>query len=98
MHADELRDQLTDKRVADQIVSDFRTADIDDTTKAMLEFAVKVTEAAHTITLEDLERLRDYGFTDEILFAIVEIVGFFCYINRIASAFGIELDDFLEQR
>ena len=98
MHADELRDQLTDKRVADQIVSDFRTADIDDTTKAMLEFAVKVTEAAHTVTPEDLERLRDYGFTDEILFAIVEIVGFFCYINRIASAFGIELDDFLEQR
>ena len=29
---------------------------------------------------------------------IVEIVGFFCYVNRIADAFGIELDDFLELR
>ena len=93
-----MRDQLTDKQLAKDIVSDFRNADIDDTTKAILEFAVKVTEAAHTITPADLERLRDYGLTDEALFAIVEVVGFFSYVNRIADAFGIELDDFLEQR
>ena len=73
-------------------------ADIDETTKAILEFAVKVTKAAPTITPADLERLRSYGLTDEALFAIVEIVGFFNYVNRIADAFGIELDDFLEQR
>ena len=64
----------------------------------MLEFAVKVTEAAHTITPADLEQLRGHGFTDEALFAIVEVVGFFSYVNRIADTFGIELDDFLEQR
>ena len=97
-HADELRDQLTDKKIATQIVSDFRTADIDDTTKAILEFTVKVTEAAHTISPADLGRLRNFGLTDETLFAIVEVIGFFSYVNRIADAFGIELDDFLEQR
>ena len=73
-------------------------ADIDETTKAILEFAVKVTKVAPTITPADLDHLRGYGLTDEALFAIVEIVGFFNYINRIADAFGIELDDFLEQR
>ncbi|MCY3723807.1 MAG: hypothetical protein OXG97_16430 [Candidatus Poribacteria bacterium] len=31
-------------------------------------------------------------------FKIVEVVGFFCYVNKIADAFGIELDDFLEGR
>ncbi|MDE0089544.1 MAG: peroxidase [Candidatus Poribacteria bacterium] len=93
-----MRDQLTDKRIATQIASDFRTADIDDVTKAILEFAVKVTETAHTVTPEDLNKLRDFGLTDEALFAIVEVVGFFSYVNRIADAFGIELDDFLEQR
>ena len=93
-----MRDQLTDKHLAKHIVSDFRTADIDDATKAILEFAVKVTEAAHTTTPTDLGRLRDYGLTDKALFAIVEVVGFFSYVNRIADAFGIELDDFLEQR
>ena len=92
-----MREQLTDKQIA-QIVADFQTADIDKTTKAILEFAVKVTKAAPTVTPADLERLRGFGFTDEALFAIVEVTGFFNYVNRIADAFGIELDDFLEGR
>ena len=92
-----MREQFTDEQIT-QIVADFQTADIDDTTKAILEFAVKVTKAAPTVTQADLEHLRSYGLTDEALFAIVEVVGFFNYVNRIADAFGIELDDFLEGR
>jgi len=92
-----LREQFTDKQIS-QIVTDFQTADIDETTKAILEFAVKVTKAAPTLTPSDLEHLRSHGLTDEALFAIVEVVGFFCYVNKIADAFGIELDDFLEGR
>ncbi len=90
-----MREQLTDKQIA-QIVADFQTADIDEATKAILEFAVKVTKAAPTVTPADLKRLRGYGLSDEALFAIVEVVGFFNYVNRIADAFGVELDDFLE--
>ena len=92
-----MREQLTDRQIA-QIVTDFQTADIDEATKAILEFAVKVTKAAPTVTPADLEHLRGYGLTDEALFAIVEVVGFFNYVNRIADAFGIKLDDFLEGR
>ena len=79
-------------------MTDFQTADIDEATKAILEFAVKLTKAAPTVTQIDLEHLRSYGLTDEALFAIVEVIGFFNYVNRIADAFGIELDDFLEGR
>lgn len=92
-----MRDQFTDEQIS-QIVKDFQTADIDETTKAILKFAVKVTKDAPTITQTDLKHLRSYGLTDEALFAIVEVVGFFCYVNRIADAFGIELDDFLKGR
>lgn len=92
-----MREQFTDEQIT-EIVTDFQTADIDETTKAILEFAVKVTKMAPTVTQADLEHLRSHGLTDETLFAIVEIVGFFCYVNRIADAFGIELDDFLKGR
>jgi uncharacterized peroxidase-related enzyme len=92
-----LREQLTDEQIS-HIVTDFQAADIDEATKAILEFAVKVTKAAPTVTQADLEHLRSYGLTDEALFAIVEVIGFFNYVNRIADAFGIELDDFLEGR
>lgn len=91
-----MREQLTDEQLVDEILVEFRSADIDDTTKVILEFAVKVTESAHTITPIDLDTLRDLGLTDETLFAIVELVGFFCYVNRIANTFGVELDDFIE--
>jgi len=91
-----LREQLTDEQIA-QLTTDFRTADIDDATKAILEFAVKVTTAASAVRPADLSRLRTYGLTDEALFAIVEVVGFFNYVNRIADAFGVELDDFSEK-
>lgn len=93
-----MRDQLNDKQLTIDIATDFQNAEIDKTDKAILQFAVKVTEAAHTITPNDLDQLRDVGLTDEALFAIVEVVGFFSYVNRIADAFGVELDDFLEQR
>lgn len=93
-----MREQLNDKQLAIDITSNFQNAEIDNTNKAILEFAVKVTEAAHTITPKDLVLLRDFGLSDEALFAIVEIVGFFCYVNRLADAFGVKLDDFLEQR
>ena len=92
-----MRDQFTDEQIS-EILTDFQTAAIDETTKAILEFAVKVTQAAPTLTQADLDPLRSYGLTDEALFAIVEVVGFFCYVNRIADAFGIKLDDFLEGR
>ncbi len=92
-----MREQLTDAQIA-QVIADFRTADIDETTQAILEFSVKVTTAAARITPADLDHLRSYGLTDEALFAIVEVVGFFNYINRLASAFGVELDDVLEGR
>ena len=92
-----MRAQFADTQIA-EIITDFQTADIDETTKAILEFAVKVTKAAPTVTPTDLNHLRSYGLTDEALFAIVEIVGFFNYVNRIADAFGVELDDFLELR
>ena len=91
-----MRDQLTDETLVENILSNYNTADIDDTTKAILNFAVKVTESAHSVTAADLDYLRDFGLTDETLFAIVEIVGFFCYINRLASAFGVESDDFIQ--
>lgn len=91
-----MREQLTDEQIA-QLTTDFRTADIDDAMKVILEFAVKVTTAASSVTPADLAHLRTYGLTDEALFAIVEVVGFFNYVNRVADAFGVELDDFSEQ-
>ena len=64
--------------------------------RAILEFAEKVTLAAYTVQPSDLNLLRSHGLDDETIFDVVEIVGFFNSINRIANALGVELEDFLD--
>lgn len=65
--------------------------------RAILEFAEKVTLAAYTVQSSDLDLLRSHGLDDETIFDVVEVVGFFNCINRIADALGVELEDFLDE-
>lgn len=64
--------------------------------RIILEFAEKVTLAAYTVQPSDLYLLRSHGLDDETIFDVVEIVGFFNSINRIADALGVELEGFLD--
>lgn len=95
-HGEDLREQVNEDQLVSQIKTDFRSADLDATTRAILEFAEKVTVAAYTVQPSDLDLLRSHGLDDETIFDVVEVVGFFNSINRIAGALGVELDDFLD--
>ena len=95
-HGEDLREQVNEDQLVNQIKTDFRSADLDATTRAILEFAEKVTVAAYTVQPSDLDLLRSHGLDDETIFDVVEVVGFFNSINRIAGALGVELDDFLD--
>ena len=95
-HGEDLREQVNEDQLVRQIKTDFHSANLDATTRAILEFAEKVTLAAYTVQPSDLDILRSHGLDDETIFDIVEIVGFFNSINRIADALGVELEDFLD--
>lgn len=95
-HGEDLREQVSEDQLVSQIKTDFRSADLDATTRAILEFAEKVTLTAYTVQPSDLDLLRSHGLDDETIFDVVEVVGFFNCINRIADALGIELEDFLD--
>ena len=95
-HSEDLREQVNEDQLVRRIKTDFRSANLDATTRAILEFAQKVTVAAYTVQPSDLDLLRSHGLDDETIFDVVEITGFFNSINRIADALGIELEDFLD--
>ncbi len=63
----------------------------------MLKFAEQVTRMAHQTAEEDIVRLRSHDFGDEAILSIVQITGFFNYINRVADALGVEVEDFMVQ-
>jgi uncharacterized peroxidase-related enzyme len=77
------------------VKSDYRTAELDDRTRAMLDFAVLMTKDVHCITEDGIQALRRRGLSDEDLLNVAEVAGFFNYYTRLADALGVEPEDFM---
>lgn len=75
--------------VADQVAVNHRKADISPRQRAMLDFAMKVCTASHTIDDSDFEHLHTHGFDDEDIWDIAAITAFFGLSNRMASFSGM---------
>jgi len=71
--------------LADQISANYRAADVTPRQRAMLDFAVKVTERSGEIEQADFERLREHGFTDSDIWDIGAVAAFFNLSNRMAN-------------
>jgi hypothetical protein len=61
----------------------------------MLEYIEKLTVNPSAMTLGDLNRLRTH-FSEDEAYDIVLVACFFNFIDRVADAFGVELDAVLK--
>jgi alkylhydroperoxidase family enzyme len=64
--------------------------------RALLEYVKKVTEAAPRTTCEDVQHLRDAGWTEPQIAEAVYVTAMFAFFNRVADAFGISPQGYLE--
>jgi uncharacterized peroxidase-related enzyme len=71
-------------RLADQLVANYRTADVSDKRMAMLDVAVKLTESPVEVTEEDISLLEDAGYSEEAIWDIASVTAFFNLSNRMA--------------
>lgn len=71
------------------IQSDYRSVDVGVSTRALLDFAVKLTRTPREVTGTDISILRGAGFTDEDIVDAAQLVGYFNYINRVMDSLGI---------
>ncbi|ELZ91342.1 alkylhydroperoxidase AhpD family core domain-containing protein [Haloferax mucosum ATCC BAA-1512] len=83
-HGALLRIYAKDPLLADQLVANYRTADIPEKHKTMLDVAVKLTENPVEVGADDLQRLRDAGFSEEAVWDIGAVTAFFNLSNRMA--------------
>ncbi|MCZ8176876.1 MAG: peroxidase-related enzyme [Pseudomonadota bacterium] len=79
--------------LADPIAVNYRKAPITPRQRAMLDFAMKVTTASHTLDEADFEALRAHGFDDEDAWDISAIAAFFGLSNRMANLTGMRPND-----
>jgi uncharacterized peroxidase-related enzyme len=84
-HGAALRILSKNSVLADQISANYRVADITPRQRAMLDFAVKVTERSAEIEQSDFDTLRGYGFTDSDIWDIGAVAAFFNLSNRMAN-------------
>jgi uncharacterized peroxidase-related enzyme len=75
------------------LCADYRTAPISAAERAMLDYAVDISEDATRVTRETLEGLRGHGFDDRAILQMALIASWFNYINRVADALGVGRDD-----
>ncbi len=79
--------------VADQLAVNYRKADITPRQRAMLDFAMKVCTASHTLEPADFETLEAHGFTEEDAWDIGAITAFFGLSNRMANLTAMRPND-----
>jgi uncharacterized peroxidase-related enzyme len=79
--------------LADAIAVNHRKAPITPRQRAMLDFAMKVSTASHTIEEADFAALRAHGFSDEDAWDIGAITAFFGLSNRMANLTGMRPND-----
>jgi uncharacterized peroxidase-related enzyme len=85
-HGAAVRELSGDPALGEALVTNYRVAEITPRQRAMLDFAVQMTEASYRIGEADRAALRAHGFTDRDIWDIAAVAGFFNMTNRIASA------------
>jgi uncharacterized peroxidase-related enzyme len=75
--------------LADQVATNYRTADITARQRAMLDFAHAVNARSHEVGDADLTALAEHGFDAEDAWDIAAITALFGLSNRLASVTGL---------
>jgi uncharacterized peroxidase-related enzyme len=95
-HGAYLRKLTEDPVLVEQLRTNYKYADLEPRERAMLDFAVKLTEQAERCTEEDVDRLREAGWSDEDVMDITEVAAMFNFTNRLASGLGwVPNDEFV---
>lgn len=71
-------------------------APVADAERILLELVAAVTRHAHRLTREDVDRVRDAGWSDEQIAEAVYITALFAFFNRVADAFGLQDPGYLQ--
>jgi alkylhydroperoxidase family enzyme len=64
--------------------------------RALMDYVKLITEASYRSTPEDVQKLRDLGWTENQIAEAVYITAMFAFFNRVADAFGIPPQNYLE--
>ena len=88
----DLRSEADDENWANAIYDDWRTAPLSPQDRAICEYTEKLGVDPGSVGEADLEPLRATGLDDRAIHDLVQVIGYFHYINRVADGLGTDLE------
>jgi uncharacterized peroxidase-related enzyme len=88
-HGAILRIYEKNPRLAEQVATNYRKAEITPRQTAMLDFSMKVALHSADVVASDYDQLKAHGFTDEDAWDVGAIAAFFALSNRMANVSGM---------
>lgn len=85
-HSAAVRKLSGDPQLGEMLTLNYRVAPLDARTRAMLDFAWKLTATPAEVVEADRDALRTAGFTNEDIFDLAQVIGLFNLSNRMAIA------------
>jgi alkylhydroperoxidase family enzyme len=63
--------------------------------RVLLDYVALITNAAPRSTAEDVQKMRDAGWSEDQIAEAVYVTAMFAFFNRVADAFGVPPQDYL---
>ncbi len=91
IHAGFLHRYTQDPDFVSHLLSDYTQADLKPADRRMLDFAVRATFDAASLTKADTHQLLEAGFHEQEVLSIVLTTCLFNFMNRLANSFGLDV-------
>ncbi len=91
-HGTILRQQFYPLEQLTAIAHDFTTADLAPVDVAIMLFAEQIVRDATSVTVEDIQHLRESGLTDAEIFDIAAATAARCFFSKLLDSLGAEPD------
>lgn len=92
-HGAAVRQLSGDPKLGEQIVMNYRTADLTGKQRAMLDFAWRLTKHPDEVDEADRAALRKAGWNDREIWDIAAVAAFFNMTNRMSAATDMQPND-----
>ena len=63
--------------------------------RGLLEYVELVTQCASRTTVDDVQKLRELGWSEDQIAEAVYVTAMFAFFNRVADAFGVPSQNYL---
>lgn len=75
------------------LIEDPEKVELEPRTRAMVDYALKLTDKPASMQKTDVERLRGVGLGDRDILDLNLVAGYFAFVNRLADGLGVPLED-----